>query len=123
MAEVSGLIVQRRLHKGTAKDSFYKEQLDETKIRAIGMRLNLAISFIYGELPHFSSTLVRNAPGRWRSFLPQSVASYLEAKPQLLAKLHENLEIDAAKEEATLSAPERKKQRLDKDAASTRQLI
>lgn len=120
MAEVSGLIVQRRLHKGTAKDSFYKEELDETKIRAIGMGLNLAISFIYGELPHFSSTLVRNAPGRWRSFLPQSVASYLEAKPELLAKLHENLEIDAAMEEATQQAPERKKQRLDKDAAPIR---
>ena len=119
MAEVSGLIVQRRLHKGTTKDSFYKEELDETKIRAIGLRLNLAISFIYGELPHFSSTLVRNAPGRWRSFLPQSVASYLEAKPELLAKLHENLEIEAAKEEATLQ-PERKRQRLDKDAVSIR---
>ena len=117
MAEVSGLIVQRRLHKGTAKDSFYKEELDETKIRAIGMRLNLAISFIYGELPHFSSTLVRNAPGKWRSFLPQSVASYLEAKPELLAKLYECLEIEAAKEEATLQAPERKKPRLDNDAA------
>lgn len=115
MAEVSGLIVQRRLHKGHSKDSFYKEELDETKIRAVGMRLNLAISFIYGELPHFSSTLVRNAPGMWRSFLPQSVAAYLEARPTLLAKLHESLEIEAAKEEATLQ-PERKKQKfIDED--------
>ena len=117
MAEVSGLIVQRRLHKGNTKDVFYKEALDETKIREIGMRLDLAISFIYGELPHFSSTLVRNAPGRWRSFLPQSVASYLEARPELLAKLYANLEIEAAKEKATLQ-PERKKQKLDEDAAS-----
>lgn len=118
MAEVSGLIVQRRLHKGSAKDSFFKEELDEQKIRAIGARLQLSIDFVYGELPHFSSTLVRNAPGMWRSFLPQSVAKYLEGKPALLAKLHENLEMEAAKEEAT-QRPEKKKQRLEKEKVTS----
>lgn len=116
MAECAGLIVQRRLHKGSATDRFYKDPLDEDRIRSIAARLNLNISFIYGELPHFSSTLVRNAPGMWRSFLPQSVAKYLEAKPELLAKLHDNLEADAKVEAQQLTkgmpAPV-KKQRLD----------
>ena len=100
--EVSGLIVQRRLHKATgeeSKDRFYKEPIDEAKIRATADRLNLEIDFIYGELPHFSSTLVRRAPGAWRSFLPQSVAKYLDGRPDLLAQLHANLEADAKEEE------------------------
>jgi len=115
MAEVAGLIVQRRLHKGSAQDRFYKEPLDETRIRSIAAKLNVDISFIYGELPHFSSTLVRNAPGMWRSFLPQSVAKYLEQKPELLAKLHDSLEADAKEEAQQMAsaAPPEKRQRLD----------
>lgn len=99
MQEVSGLIVQRRLHKSReVADQFFKSPVDESKIRQIGVRLNLHIEFIYGELPHFSSTLVRQTPGNWRTFLPQSVAKYLDARPALLAKLHENLDADAKAE-------------------------
>jgi len=99
MKEVSGLIVQRRLHKSRdGADRFFKSPMDESKIRQIGAKLDLHIEFIYGELPHFSSTLVRKTPGNWRAFLPQSVAKYLDARPALLAKLRENLEIDAKAE-------------------------
>lgn len=99
LEQVDGLIVQRRLHKSTnANDSFYKEPINEGQIRAVATKLDLSIDFIYGELPHFSSTLVRRAPGTWRSFLPQSVTQYLDARPHLLQQLHDNLEADAKKE-------------------------
>ena len=102
MREVSGLIVQRRLHKGnTGPDRFFKLPLDENKIRNIGAKLELEIEFIYGELPHFSSTLVRQTPGNWRAFLPQSVAKYLDARPALLEQLMVNLEADAKSETRT----------------------
>lgn len=96
--EVDGLIVQRRLHKQQSGDRFYKEPIDEDHIRSVCSRLNLILDFIYGELPHFSSTLVRRTPGNWRSFLPQSVSAYLAERPQLLDKLIANLEADAIKE-------------------------
>ena len=47
----------------------------------------MKIDFIYGELPHFSSTLVRKSPASWRAFLPARVAAYLDEHPELLAKL------------------------------------
>lgn len=100
LKEVSGLIVQRRLHKGgEGEDRFFKEPIDEINVRAVAARLNLTVDFIYGELPHFSSTLVRKAPGHWRSFLPQTVADYLEERPELLQKLIANLEADSIREE------------------------
>jgi hypothetical protein len=67
-------------------------------------RLSLEIDFIYGELPHFSSTLVRRAPGSWRAFLPQTVARFLESRPDLIAQLHANLEADAQKEQPKTKA-------------------
>lgn len=122
MAEVAGLIVQRRLHKSSATDRFYKDPLDDDRTRQIAARLNVTISFIYGELPHFSSTLVRNTPGAWRSFLPQSVAKYLESKPELLAQLHDNLEADAKKEAQHIATgmPPLKRQRLESTASANR---
>ena len=51
----------------TTNDSFFKEPMNEHEIRATASTLNLSIHFIYGELPHFSSTLVRRAPGTWKS--------------------------------------------------------
>mmetsp|Transcript_17728 Transcript_17728/g.26849 ORF Transcript_17728/g.26849 Transcript_17728/m.26849 type:complete len:577 (+) Transcript_17728:187-1917(+) len=96
--EVDGLIVQRRLHKQHTADRFYKQPFDEDHIRSVCARLNLELDFIYGELPHFSSTLVRRTPGNWRSFLPQSVSAYLAKRPQLLERLIANLEADAMKE-------------------------
>eukprot|EP00978_Attheya_sp_CCMP212_P023708 scaffold73105_cov49-Attheya_sp.AAC.5 len=98
MKEVTGLIVQRRLHKGSG-DRFFKAPINESKIRAMADRLSLEIDFIYGELPHFSSTLVRRAPGSWRAFLPQTVSRFLESRPDLIAQLHANLEADAQKEQ------------------------
>jgi len=47
MAECSGIIVQRRLHCASS-DRFFKEPIDDAKIRAIGARLNVDIDFIYG---------------------------------------------------------------------------
>jgi nicotinate (nicotinamide) nucleotide adenylyltransferase len=117
LKEVSGIIVQRRLHKqpdsgtGTSSsssssvdttfsnDQFFKEPVDMTKIRKVALQLDLSVDFIYGELPHFSSTLVRRAPGHWRSFLGQSVVQYLDARPHLLQQLLDNLEVDAEKEQ------------------------
>ena len=130
MHEVSGLIVQRRLHKHDGGDRFFKEPLDENRIRAVAARLNLTIDFIYGELPHFSSTLVRKAPGHWRSFLPQSVSAYLEARPHLLEQLLENLKADSEQEQqqiikASTSAegegvdPEPKKRKLEEQSPSS----
>jgi len=104
LREVSGLIVQRRLHRSTHEgdsNSFFKEPLDEKKLRSVQLQMgdgNLDIDFVYGELPHFSSTLVRRAPGHWRSFLTSSVADYLDERPDLLQKLLDNLESDAARE-------------------------
>ncbi|CAB9499740.1 Probable nicotinate-nucleotide adenylyltransferase [Seminavis robusta] len=98
LEQVDGLIVQRRLHKHDNNDRFFKEPFDEQRVRAVAARLNLTIDFIYGELPHFSSTLVRRAPGHWRSFLPQTVATYLEQRPHLLEILIHNLEVDSEKE-------------------------
>jgi hypothetical protein len=99
LKEVDGLIVQRRLHKQEDVDeTFFKEPIDENRIRASAVRLGLEIEFIYGELPHFSSTLVRRAPGHWRSFLPSSVIQYLDARPHLLKQLLINLEADVKNE-------------------------
>jgi nicotinate (nicotinamide) nucleotide adenylyltransferase len=104
LQEVHGLIVQRRLHKqedSTAEQHrFFKEPLDVVKIRTVALQLNLEVDFIYGELPHFSSTLVRKAPGHWRSFLTSAVVHYLDERPHLLQQLMKNLEADAAREKA-----------------------
>jgi nicotinate (nicotinamide) nucleotide adenylyltransferase len=115
LAEVSGLIVQRRLHRQTSSgrndnnsndhrqsDSrhFYQEPIDEDRVREIARRMNnLRIDYIYGELPHFSSTLVRRAPGHWKSFLTQTVATYLDERPHLLEQLLVNLQADCAAED------------------------
>jgi nicotinate-nucleotide adenylyltransferase len=107
LCEVDGLIVQRRLHRADdddddngTEDRFYKMPLDEQKMRRVAAQLDLDIDVIYGELPHFSSTLVRKAPGNWKSFLPQSVGKYLDAHPHLLKQLLVNLESDAKSENA-----------------------
>jgi nicotinate (nicotinamide) nucleotide adenylyltransferase len=105
LKEVSGLIVQRRLHKqstegdnhndfNTTENRFVQEPLDELKLRRVADQLNLKVEFIYGELPHFSSTLVRRAPGHWRSFLSTAVVQYLDERPHLLQQLMDNLEED-----------------------------
>ena len=105
LKEVSGLIVQRRLHKqnveadtqydfNSTENRFVQEPLDEVKLRRVADQLNLQVEFIYGELPHFSSTLVRRAPGHWRSFLSTSVVQYLDERPHLLQQLIDNLEED-----------------------------
>ncbi|CAJ1949193.1 unnamed protein product [Cylindrotheca closterium] len=105
LQEVSGLILQRRLHKQTedmipgsenatsgAQNRFIQEPLDEEKLHRVAKQLNLEVDFIYGELPHFSSTLVRRAPGHWRSFLTQTVVQYLDERPHLLQQLIDDLE-------------------------------
>lgn len=99
LREVHGLIVQRRLHRDEEFDRFYKMPLDEQKIRKVAAQLDLDIDIIYGELPHFSSTLVRKTPGNWKSFLPQAVVKYLDERPPLLAQLQANLDIDAKSEQ------------------------
>lgn len=99
LAHVSGLIVQRRLHK-RANGQLFQEDLDEARVRAKTLQLDIHLDFIYGELPHFSSTLVRQAPGSWRSFLPQAVAAYLDARPHLQEQLLANLQADATAEAA-----------------------
>eukprot|EP00931_Biecheleriopsis_adriatica_P101789 TRINITY_DN76868_c0_g1_i1.p1 TRINITY_DN76868_c0_g1~~TRINITY_DN76868_c0_g1_i1.p1 ORF type:complete len:609 (-),score=124.35 TRINITY_DN76868_c0_g1_i1:22-1848(-) len=89
MCELDGLIVQRRLHKtwdGQA-DRFYKAPLDSGKVSKLVAEHGMQVDFIYGELPHYSSTLVRNSPASWRAFLPQKVAAYLDQRPALLAEL------------------------------------
>jgi hypothetical protein len=103
--------VQRRLHRQhDDSTSFYKEPIDEQKIRNTAARLNLTIDFVYGELPHFSSTLVRRAPGHWRSFLTETVVQYLDVRPHLLNQLIENLEADAAQELGNSTTVERPQQ-------------
>jgi nicotinate (nicotinamide) nucleotide adenylyltransferase len=123
LKEVSGLIVQRRLHKevdsedilGDAKPRFFKEPVDEAKIRAMTVKMDLDIHFIYGELPHFSSSLVRRAPGHWRSFLTQTVVQYLDARPHLQKQLILNLNADAEAEDIIV----RKKSKIQKTTAGT----
>ena len=97
--ECSGLIVQRRLHKSHS-NQFFQEPIDEANLRTFLAERKLSLDFIYGELPHFSSTLVRKAPGHWRSFLTQSIAQYLEERPHLLEQLMENLREEAPDEAA-----------------------
>ncbi|CAK9028419.1 unnamed protein product [Durusdinium trenchii] len=89
LAELDGLIVQRRLHKAcdSQADRFYKAPVDSDKVRALVAEHRVHVDFIYGELPHYSSTLVRNSPASWRAFLPQKVAAYLDDRPALLAQL------------------------------------
>ncbi|CAE8652882.1 unnamed protein product [Polarella glacialis] len=90
LCELDGLIVQRRLHQsdgGRSTDNFYKAPLDVSKVQALAAEYSVMIDFIYGELPHFSSTLVRNSPASWRAFLPQKVAAYIDERPGLLAQL------------------------------------
>jgi len=90
MAELGGLIVQRRLHRmdsDQGSDQFFKAPVNDKRIRQITVKYGLEIDFIYGELPHFSSTLVRKSPASWRAFLPARVATYLDAHPELLAML------------------------------------
>jgi nicotinate (nicotinamide) nucleotide adenylyltransferase len=100
VAEVSGLIVQRRLHRHSNEHNvFFKEPVDEARVRAVAIKMDLDIEYIYGELPHFSSTLVRKAPGHWRSFLTRSVVEYLDQRSHLLQQLIANLEADAQAEE------------------------
>lgn len=99
--QIDGLIVQRRLHRDSsasdsasaseATDRFYKDPIDEQRVRQITLARNLSIDYIYGELPHFSSTLVRRAPGNWKSFLTNAVAAYLDQRPPLLQQLMDNL--------------------------------
>lgn len=115
LEEVDGLIVQRRLHRQKEGEHvFFKEPIDEAKIRSTAIKMDLEIDFIYGELPHFSSTLVRRAPGNWKSFLTQTVSAYLDERPHLLEKLIENLKVDAEKE-----AQVKKKPRLHRRTSST----
>jgi nicotinate (nicotinamide) nucleotide adenylyltransferase len=105
LAEVSGLIIQRRLHKSDDDERrFYKEPIDDAKIQSVAAQMDLRVDFIYGELPHFSSTLVRRAPGHWRSFLTQSVTEYLDARPHLLQQLIANLDADVAHEKTTVAS-------------------
>jgi nicotinate (nicotinamide) nucleotide adenylyltransferase len=90
---VHGLIVQRRLHRQDG-DRFYKDPINEQKVQQIALQMNLSIDYIYGELPHFSSTLVRRAPGHWRSFLTNAVIQYLDERPHLQQQLLDNLHAD-----------------------------
>lgn len=89
MKELDGLIVQRRLHQAECgADKYFKSPLNESQISAITAKHGLRVHFMHGELPHFSSTLVRTSPASWRAFLPQCVAAYLEKHPALLSMLH-----------------------------------
>lgn len=91
MKELDGLIVQRRLHQAECgADKYFKSPLNESQISSITANHGLRIHFMHGELPHFSSTLVRTSPASWRAFLPQCVAAYLENQPDLLSMLHAN---------------------------------
>lgn len=86
MKELDGLIVQRRLHRGDSSDTFHKSPMDTGRLAALGTQHGLKIDVIFGELPHFSSTLVRSSPAGWRAYLPSSVAAYLEKRPEMLAR-------------------------------------
>lgn len=98
LEEVEGLIIQRRLHRSKDGTSFYKDPLDELKVQSVAAKLNLDVDYIFGELPHFSSTLVRQAPDHWRSFLTQSVVNYLERRPELLQQLIRSMEAEEGSE-------------------------
>jgi hypothetical protein len=63
----------------------YLHQIE--RVSALIAKHGLDIDFIHGELPHFSSTLVRGSPANWRAFLPMRVAEYLDQRPELLAQL------------------------------------
>mmetsp|Transcript_64466 Transcript_64466/g.153881 ORF Transcript_64466/g.153881 Transcript_64466/m.153881 type:complete len:586 (+) Transcript_64466:135-1892(+) len=93
MGVLDGLIVQRRLqksHNESGKEHFFKAPVNDQKVAALCLHHNVGVDFIYGELPHFSSTLVRSSPASWRAFLPQKVALYLDARPELLQQLIED---------------------------------
>jgi nicotinate-nucleotide adenylyltransferase len=105
LTEVSGVIVQRRLHR-RADGIFYKEPIDEEKVRKVATQLNLHVEYIYGELPRFSSSLVRRAPGHWRSFLTQGVIQYLDERPSLLQQLIVSLENDTENDDRTTAPPQ-----------------
>lgn len=132
LREVDGLIVQRRLHKqedevggqnqGSAqKHHFYKDAIDENRVKQIALQMNLEIDYIYGELPHFSSTLVRRAPGHWKSFLTTAVAKYLNEKPHLLQQLITNLQVDAEREQAAAAAEQRSIHEIGVESKNDRQ--
>ena len=134
LAHVDGLIVQRRLHRrrddsntntitttnnnNNNEDRFYKDPIDELAIHEVirKHRINnnqqnqaFRIDYIYGELPHFSSTLVRRAPGHWKSFLTTAVATYLQERPSLLNQLMENLEANDVVSTPDVDLPPTKK--------------
>eukprot|EP00928_Gymnodinium_smaydae_P009357 TRINITY_DN13493_c0_g1_i2.p1 TRINITY_DN13493_c0_g1~~TRINITY_DN13493_c0_g1_i2.p1 ORF type:complete len:745 (+),score=165.11 TRINITY_DN13493_c0_g1_i2:43-2277(+) len=90
MEELDGLIVQRRLHRAHedgGEDRFFKSPVDAARIAALSERHGVRIDLIVGELPHFSSTLVRSLPESWKAYLPRSVATYLDTRPHLLQQL------------------------------------
>mmetsp|Transcript_63130 Transcript_63130/g.178368 ORF Transcript_63130/g.178368 Transcript_63130/m.178368 type:complete len:267 (+) Transcript_63130:85-885(+) len=90
LREVDGLIVQRRLCRaGDTEDTFDKSPADSGRIEDIRQRHGIKVDIIFGKLPHLSSSLVRSSPAIWRAYLPQLVAFYLDARPQLLARLVE----------------------------------
>mmetsp|Transcript_41849 Transcript_41849/g.76011 ORF Transcript_41849/g.76011 Transcript_41849/m.76011 type:complete len:576 (-) Transcript_41849:37-1764(-) len=93
MDVLDGLIVQRRLqksHNESGKEHFFKAPVNDQKVAALCFHHKVGVDFIYGELPHFSSTLVRTSPASWRAFLPQKVALYLDDRPELLQQLIED---------------------------------
>lgn len=120
LREVSGIIVQRRLHKqsqedgiddntNTSENRFIQEPVDDAKLRRVAEQMNLQVDFIYGELPHFSSTLVRRAPGHWRSFLSTAVVEYLEERPHLLQQLLDNLDEDIQQQQRDIMMTQHKR--------------
>lgn len=104
LEQIDGLIMQRRLHRSGSASSeqehFYKQSIDPAEIAQVARQYNIHVHELYGELPHFSSTLVRRAPGNWRSFLTSAVASYLDEKPHLVQQLLENLQLDTPRTKA-----------------------
>lgn len=131
LEEVEGIILQRRLHRASAattaanasqavgeEQRFIQEPLDDAKLRRIAAELNLTVDFIHGELPHFSSTLVRRAPGHWRSFLTQAVVQYLDDRPDLVQQLIADLEANAAREAKVEDEQQQEQQRRAVDTSS-----
>lgn len=114
MKELDGLIVQRRLHRDSS-DTFHKSPMDTSRLAALGTQYNLKIDIIFGELPHFSSTLVRTSPASWKAYLPSCVAAYLEKRPEMLAQA-----ISAASGDADPEPGASKKLKLDNSAVSLR---
>lgn len=107
MRELNGVIVQRRLHQaiGAGGDSFYKSPMDTAKVATLE-KSNLKVHLIFGELPHFSSTLVRSSPASWRAYLPQCVGAYLDKRPHLIAQLVRSSGREVAGGEPALSTSE-----------------